>query len=104
MSQTWSWPPEHGSGGYVNGFPEIPGELSFTFLTYDMAGDSAEREYTFYIQGGDVICGDVDGSEVINILDITFLINYLYKGGPGPNLTWAADCNGDSAINIMDIT
>jgi len=27
-------------------------------------------------------CGDVDNSGTINILDVTYLINYLYKTGP----------------------
>jgi len=49
-------------------------------------------------------CGDADDNEAINILDITFLINYLYKGGPEPESIWAADPSGDSVINILDIT
>jgi uncharacterized protein (TIGR02145 family) len=31
------------------------------------------------------ICGDVNNDNANNILDITYLINYLYQGGPGPN-------------------
>jgi len=30
-------------------------------------------------------CGDVDNSGTINILDVTYLINYLYRGGPEPD-------------------
>ena len=30
------------------------------------------------------ICGDIDGSGSINILDVTYLVNYLYKDGPEP--------------------
>jgi uncharacterized protein (TIGR02145 family) len=30
-------------------------------------------------------CGDVDNSGSINLLDITYLIAYVYKGGPEPN-------------------
>lgn len=30
------------------------------------------------------ICGDIDGSDAVNLLDVTYLINYLYKGGPEP--------------------
>lgn len=50
------------------------------------------------------ICGDVDGSEAINILDITFLINFLYKEGPAPQFPDAANVNNDAAVNILDIT
>jgi len=49
-------------------------------------------------------CGDVDNSGAINILDVTFLINYLYKGGPAPDPLDMADVNNDDVINILDIT
>jgi len=49
-------------------------------------------------------CGDVDNSGAINILDVTFLINYLYKGGPAPDPLNSADVNNDDAVNILDAT
>jgi uncharacterized protein (TIGR02145 family) len=30
-------------------------------------------------------CGDVNNSGDVNVLDITYLINYVYKGGPEPD-------------------
>nr|MBN2276383.1 agmatine deiminase family protein [candidate division Zixibacteria bacterium] len=50
------------------------------------------------------ICGDADGSGAINILDVTFLINYLYKDGPSPSPVEAADVNKSGAVNILDVT
>jgi len=29
-------------------------------------------------------CGDANGDSNVNILDITYLIGYLYMGGPAP--------------------
>jgi len=52
----------------------------------------------------DFMCGDPDGSLTINILDVTFLINYLYKGGPPPDPEASGDANGDGSINILDVT
>jgi hypothetical protein len=49
------------------------------------------------------ICGDVDGDEQVNILDIVFLINYKYKAGPAPDPLQSADVNSDGDINILDI-
>jgi len=49
-------------------------------------------------------CGDANGDGNINILDITFLINYLYKGGPAPDPVEIADVNGSGNINLLDIT
>ncbi|RKX19808.1 MAG: hypothetical protein DRP51_06760 [Candidatus Zixiibacteriota bacterium] len=49
-------------------------------------------------------CGEIDGVEGINILDIVYLINYKYKGGPPPenlNMADVDNCSGD--INILDV-
>jgi len=50
------------------------------------------------------ICGDADGSGAVNLLDITFLISYLYKGGPVPDPVEAADADGSGGINLLDCT
>ncbi len=50
------------------------------------------------------VCGDVNGTQTVNILDITYLIAYLYKEGPPPVPMEAADVNGTGTVNILDIT
>jgi len=50
-----------------------------------------------------VLKGDANHDGIINIKDITFLINYLYKGGPAP-LQYEGDVDSDGIINIRDIT
>ena len=55
---------------------------------------------------GDVceyVCGDFDGKEAINILDIVYLINFKYKEGPAPDPMVAADVNSDEMVNILDV-
>ncbi len=61
--------------------------------------------------GGGVVCdctpGDANGSPPTNIFDITYMISYLYKGGPAP--TPYPICSGDPnglgcTCNIFDIT
>jgi len=34
------------------------------------------------------VCGDVNSDAVVNVLDLTVMINYLYKGGPPPQCPW----------------
>lgn len=48
--------------------------------------------------------GDASDNGAVNILDITFLIAYLYKGGPEPNCLYEGDADGNETINILDIT
>jgi hypothetical protein len=50
------------------------------------------------------MCADVNCNGVVNLLDITYLIAFLYQGGPDPCSIWAADVNGNGVVNLLDIT
>ncbi len=60
----------------------------------------------FSIQSGCASPGDADNSGGINLLDITRLINYLYKSGPAPvpYAVASGDPNCDCNVNLLDIT
>ncbi len=49
------------------------------------------------------VCGDVNDDSIINILDIIYLIDYKFRGGPEPAIMESADVNSDGIINILDI-
>nr|MBN2277649.1 hypothetical protein [candidate division Zixibacteria bacterium] len=49
-------------------------------------------------------CGDVNCSNSVNILDATYMINYLYRGGPAPCVADLMDVNCDTKRNILDAT
>ncbi len=49
------------------------------------------------------MCGDVDNSGSLNILDIVYFINFKYKGGPLPDYIESAEVNGDGALNVLDL-
>jgi uncharacterized protein (TIGR02145 family) len=40
-------------------------------------------------------CGDVNNSGTVNILDVSYLINYLYKSGPPPDCGTVTDIDGN---------
>ncbi len=48
--------------------------------------------------------GDMDGATGINIGDLTFLVDYLFRGGPPPYPleTGNVDCSGD--VSVADLT
>jgi Dockerin type I domain len=54
------------------------------------------------------LLGNVDGSasDNINIVDVTFLVNFLFAGGPPPPCIKEANLSGDvgNNINIVDLT
>ncbi len=54
--------------------------------------------------GGAFLNGDASRNGVVNVLDITFLISYLYKHGPAPDPLAAGDANCNELVNVLDIT
>jgi hypothetical protein len=56
---------------------------------------------------GDVceyVCGDADASGALNLVDVTYIINFLYKEGPPPDPEEAGDADGSDNINLLDAT
>lgn len=50
------------------------------------------------------VAGDANHSGSVNALDVTFVINFLYKYGAAPIPLQAGDANGNGAINALDVT
>jgi hypothetical protein len=48
--------------------------------------------------------GDASGNGTINILDITYIIGFLYKGGAAPYPLASADAQCNGIVNILDAT
>lgn len=51
----------------------------------------------------DYICGDADDNGSVDILDIIFLIDFKFKGGPAPTYPASSDVDNDGDVNILDI-
>ncbi len=64
--------------------------------TYDWTNELADA--------CDYICGDANGDGSMDILDIAFLISYLYRSGTVPEPINAADVDGSGNVDILDIT
>jgi hypothetical protein len=47
--------------------------------------------------------GDANGDKKLNVSDVIYIINYLFKGGPPPNPLESADANCDSKISVTDV-
>jgi hypothetical protein len=48
------------------------------------------------------ISGDANGDGIVNLFDITYMLAYIYLGGPAPRLLDAADVDGSGSVNIQD--
>ena len=47
--------------------------------------------------------GDVNGDRIIDVGDVVYLINYLFKSGTAPNPLAAGDVTCDSVVDIGDV-
>ncbi len=47
--------------------------------------------------------GNVDGEGVIELGDVVYLINYLWKEGPAPEPIGLGDLNCDAVIDLGDV-
>jgi len=77
-------------------------EYTFTVRVVDCLGNYDECYVTFNV-GTSALCGDPNYDMEVNILDVVFLVNAVYKGGPGPGPLEICDVNNDGSINILDI-
>jgi len=73
------------------------------YLTVPSAQALIARVLEYFAEES-VLYGDVNGDWSINILDVSHLIGYLYKGGPAPIDSNNGDPNGSCSINILDVS
>ncbi|MBN2226674.1 MAG: succinylglutamate desuccinylase/aspartoacylase family protein [candidate division Zixibacteria bacterium] len=93
------------STGLLSGTPTGSDNITFWGTVADALGSSAERQFTLSVSAS-YICGDVNDDLAINLLDILYLISYIYgtPQGPAPDPMESGDVNdGDGSVNLLDI-
>ncbi len=55
------------------------------------------------IGGPPPLCGDATGNHFVDIDDVVFLIDYIFRGGPAPDPAIVADVQCDGGVDIDDI-
>jgi hypothetical protein len=82
--------------------------IALSFPIYYLTEASAEAlmkkvAETFGIDLIDRPYGDANRDWKINLLDISFIINYLYRAGTPPDDPNYCDVNGDCKMNLLDV-
>lgn len=49
------------------------------------------------------IVGDATGDGIVDVADVVYLLNYLYKGGAPPDPLARGNVNGDGIVDLADI-
>jgi hypothetical protein len=77
-------------------------DWEWQFVDYTKLKPTWNGPYCFHV---DANCGDAKSDGIINILDVTHLINYIYnEGNPAELHECIGDINGGGTINLLDIT
>lgn len=96
---------------YVGAFIWTPGIEhvgaydSVHFIASDQQ-NSTDEYITITVTDGNFICGDANNDTDVNLLDILYLIRYIYVDprGPAPVPIQSGDLNGgDGEVNLLDI-
>jgi len=48
--------------------------------------------------------GDVNGDGRVNVADLTYLVDFLFNGGPEPPVMETADIDNNGGVNVADVT
>jgi hypothetical protein len=72
------------------------------YVTGYSVGSETDYDYTTikYVQS---LCGDVTGDDVVDVGDVVYLINYLFKNGPAPDPLQTGDVNLDAVVDVGDV-
>jgi hypothetical protein len=62
------------------------------------------EEYLMHKEGCCVKPGDANHDGSVDISDLTYYVDYMFAGGPGPVCTEEFDNNNDCSIDISDLT
>ncbi len=60
-------------------------------------------DFVFTLNVGSYIRGDVNYDQQIELGDVIYLINFLFKNGPPPMPYFSGDANGDTVVDISDV-
>lgn len=96
-----------GSTGMISGTPTWKATY-FSTISCDDSGDPQKNDViniTVVVidpPPGYYVCGDADGTDIVNISDAVFLIAYIFGGGPAPDPLLSGDCDCNEIVNISD--
>ncbi len=87
----------------------VSDDVDSTNFIYSVALESDVLSYAPEVYSGSLSTivvkrGDANYSQTIDIVDLTYIVDYLFKGGPFPVSLQAGDADADLSINIDDIT
>jgi hypothetical protein len=75
---------------------------SFFDVFFDLSATSGSYHGSVEILGHTP--GDLNLDGRVNVTDLTYLVNYLVRGGAAPRVLETADVNASGSVNVTDVT
>ena len=72
-----------------------------SFSATDVCGAVHTHRVTIFV--GTLVCGDCIEDTLIDLGDLLYLLNYVYKGGPSPVPPCRGDVNCDAVVDLGDM-
>lgn len=89
--------------GVISGTPSVVDSFDFTVKVKDSTVPQKTDTQALYIKIEPLIRGDVNRDGLIDATDVTYLINYLFVGGPAPIPLESGDVNCDGVVDVVDV-
>lgn len=90
-----------GSGTYDLGIRIDGGSVAMLATNQPCPGPGESD--TFYYGAPEFMSGDANGDWIVDVGDVVYLINYLYKSGSTPDPLPAGDANCDGNVDVGDV-
>jgi aminopeptidase N len=89
--------------GIIAGTPSVLDSFDFMVKVKDSTVPQKADTQELYIKIEPIIRGDINHDGETNVIDVTYLINYLFMGGPEPIPLESGDVNCNGVLNIIDV-
>jgi Fibronectin type III domain/Dockerin type I domain len=81
----------------------------FCVRAYDKSGNYSQLSNSPFLTAGDTLpCaynpGNANGDGAVNIMDVSFLLSFLYRGGLAPYRFELGDIDGSGSVDVRDVS
>jgi aminopeptidase N len=89
--------------GVIHRAPLDSGDFTFTVQAQDAESETDIQVLTLYVAHDTTAPCDIVYDGVLNLVDIMYLIDYIFKSGPEPPLLKCADVNCENEVTVSDV-